>query len=84
MDGGGEWASDIVAKTSDDEQEEIQDTNNDHRQIDALVSQQISIGKDVVPVHRCRQTDETSGERRQVSRITMSATIVGQGSHLQR
>ena len=74
----------LVAETSDDEQEKIQDTNTDDGQIDGLVSHEITIGKHIVPVHGRRQSDETTRERRQVSGITMSATIISQWSHLQR
>ena len=72
----------LVLVASVDDQRDVQSTDADHRQIDGLVLGEISIGKDVVPIDRCWQYDETTGKGCQMRGETVSLIVIGQRSHL--
>ena len=67
-----------------DHQQKIDDERADQGDVDGLVSCEPGVGEHIVPVHRCRQNQETAGEGRQVGGQTLCLIVIGRRSDLQR
>ena len=58
-------------------QHDIQNTDADHRRIDGLVLGNVRISKGIIPIGRCRQHDETTGESGQMRGEALCLIVIG-------
>ena len=65
----------LVARV--DHQQDIQNTDAGHRQIDSLVIGEIRTSKSIIPIHRCRQHDETTREGGQMRGEALCLIVIG-------
>ena len=71
-----------VLATGIDDESDVQNSHDDHRQVDRLVLGEVDIGEHIVPVDRRRQNQETTGERRQMRGEALCLLFVRQRSNL--
>ena len=74
----------LVVVSSKEQQKEIDNDNDDHREIDRLVSQEISIGKDIIPIDRLGQDQQTTGEAGQMRGEALSLLKIRLRANLER
>ena len=72
-----------VEVTRVDRQENVEQSHDDHGQVNGFVLQEIGVGEDVVPVHRRRENVESTGELRQMRGETVRLFRGGQWPHRQ-
>ena len=67
-----------VLESGEEYQQDVQNTHDDQRDVDRLVLGKVSVGEDIVPVHRRGQHEEAPRERREMRREALRLQMIGQ------